>query len=45
MKGPIGRRKKKLNVYANYKPQENTASHDAQICFMKIVFINWLTLQ
>ena len=32
MKGPIGHRKKKSNVYANYKLQEKTASHDAQIC-------------
>ena len=24
--------KKKSNVYANYKLQEKTASHDAQIC-------------
>ena len=41
----VRRRKKKSNVYANYKLQEKTASHDAQICFMKTVFINLLTLQ
>ena len=36
---------KKLNVYANYKLQEKQRHQYANLCFVKTIFMNWLTLQ